>query len=102
MISVPVFYELTPRDSRKSFYGKAIVIEQENGDLALQSYSTIVLIKKPDGKLIRTWDGWSATTGRHIASFCGLNKKEYLKLPLDSASFYGYVPVASKYKVNWW
>lgn len=81
MISVPVFYELIPRDSRKSFYGKAIVIEQENGDLALQSYSTIVLIKKSDGKLIRTWDGWSATTGRHIASFCGLNKKQYLELP---------------------
>ena len=102
MFSVPVIYELTPRDSRKSFYGKALVIEMKNGDVLLQSYSTIVLIKKPDGKLIRTWDGWSATTGRHIAAFAGINKKEYLKLPLDSASFYGYVPVASKYKVNWW
>lgn len=95
-------YELTPHDSHKSFYGKALVIELENGDELLQSYSTIVLIKKPDGKLIRTWDGYSATTGRHIASFVGINKKKYLELPLDSASFYGYVPVESKYKVNWW
>lgn len=101
MFSVPAIYELTPRDSRKSFYGKALIIEMNNGDVLLQSYSTIILIKKPDGKLIRTWDGWSATTGRHIASFCGLNKKEYLKLPLDSASFYGYGPVPSDYKVSW-
>jgi len=101
-MDVKRIYKLSPCDSHKSFYGKALVIELENGDELLQSYSTIVLIKKPDGKLIRTWDGWSATTGRHIRAFAWINKKEYLELPLDSASFYGYIPVANKYKVSWW
>lgn len=27
-------------------------------------------------------DGWSATTGRHIAAFCGMGKAEYIKLPV--------------------
>ena len=36
-------YELTARyDSRKSFYGKAHVIDHGNGVLELMSYSTIV------------------------------------------------------------
>lgn len=30
----------------------------------------------------RLWGGWSATTGRHIAAFCGMNKKEFTNLPL--------------------
>lgn len=37
-----------------------------------------------NGNVIRLWNGWSATTGRHIASFCGLNKKEFLNLPLNN------------------
>lgn len=102
MMNVKRIYELTPHDSHKSFYGKALVIELANGSELLQSYSTIVMIRKSNGELIRTWNGWSATTGRHIASFAGIGKKEYLKLPLDSAEFYGYHPVESKYKVNWW
>lgn len=36
-------FELTARyDSRKSFYGKAIVIDHGNGCYDLQSYNTIV------------------------------------------------------------
>lgn len=101
-MDVKKIYELTPRDSHKSFYGKALVIELANGSELLQSYSTIVLIRKSNGELIRTWDGWSATTGRHIAAFAGIGKKDYLKLPLDSASFYGYHPVESNYKVKGW
>ena len=30
--------------------------------------------------LVRLWDGWSATTGRHIKAFCGLNKAAYMAL----------------------
>lgn len=32
------------------------------------------------GELVKLWDGWSATTGRHIAAFCGLNKAAYTSL----------------------
>lgn len=76
-------YELTPKDGRKSFYRKAWVIQCENGVEALLSYETIVAVKV-NGQIYRTWDGWSATTGRHIAAWCGLNKKEYKALPEDS------------------
>lgn len=75
-------YELTPTDSHKSFYGKATVIEK-NGVKTLISYSTLVAKIDKSGKIYRLWDGWSATTGRHIASFCGLNKREFEKLPLS-------------------
>lgn len=52
--------DLYPNDSHKSFYGDA------------------------NGKVIRLWRGWTATTGRHIKAFCGLNKKEFLNLPLNN------------------
>jgi hypothetical protein len=55
-------------DGRKSFYGKAIVIEHDNGDIELQSYTTIVCRIK-NGKFERLWDGYSSTTMRHINSF---------------------------------
>lgn len=52
-----------------------------NGDKVLFSYDTKILTKKANGDLIRHWLGWSATTGRHIAAFCGLNKKQFEALP---------------------
>lgn len=61
-------YELKPIYDRKSFYGKATVIEYDNGDIELQSYSTIVA-RIRDGKFERLWSGYSATTIRHINSF---------------------------------
>ena len=72
-------YELSPVDGRKSFYGKAKVLIDENGTKYLLSYDTIVASRNADGKLFNHWDGWSATTGRHIKAFCGLNKKEFEK-----------------------
>ena len=38
------------------------------------------LIKTAAGELVKLWDGWSATTGRHIKAFCGLNKAAYMAL----------------------
>ena len=76
-------YELKPTTNQKSFYGKAQVIVSSDGTQFLKSYETIVLKRKPDGELVRTWDGWSATTGKHIAAFAGINKKQYLALPLE-------------------
>lgn len=73
-------YELIPTDSHKSFYKKAFVRVNDNGDETLYSYGTPVVIRLRNGKLRRVWNGWSATTGRHIASFCGLNKKAFMAL----------------------
>lgn len=61
-------FELKPTNNRKSFYGKANVIEQDNGDIELRSYNTIVA-RIRNGKLERLWDGYSATTMNHINSF---------------------------------
>lgn len=74
-------YELTPTNSKKSFYGKAIVIIDDEGTETLISYDTPIIERTADGKLNRLWFGdWTATTGRHIKSFCGLNKKQFMEL----------------------
>lgn len=73
-------YELMPKDGHKSFYGKAIVIELADGTKLLRSYSTLVIKEQPSGEYVRLWDGWSATTGRHIKAFCGLNKAGFFAL----------------------
>lgn len=86
-------YELIPDDGRKSFGGKAIVEIAANGTETLYSYGTPIIKRTAKGKLIRLWGGWSATTGRHIKAFCGLNKSEFLALkytptPADKAAAY--------------
>lgn len=76
-------YDLIPRDNRKSFYGKAKVCIADDGTKILYSYNTPILKKTATGEFIRMWDGWSATTGRHIAAFCGMGKAEFLSLLLS-------------------
>lgn len=61
-------YELQPTNNRKSFYGKAKVIEQDNGTIELQSYNTTVA-RIRNGNFERLWSGYSATTMNHINSF---------------------------------
>ena len=73
-------YELAPTDGRKSFYGKAKVIIDNNGTETLYSYDTPIISRSTSGELERLWSGWSATTGRHIKAFCGLNKASFLAL----------------------
>jgi hypothetical protein len=73
--------------SRKSFYGKAIVQMEESGAETLYSYDTPIIKKLPGGALVKLWGGWSATTGRHIAAFCGLNKAAYMALPYEPTTF---------------
>ena len=75
-------YELTPDNGRKSFYGKAQVLFDDNGDRILFSYDTKIMKITAAGEMVRFWQGWSATTGRHIAAFSGLNKKQYQALNL--------------------
>jgi len=81
-------YELTPTDGRKSFYGKAVVQIEENGTETLLSYGTPIIKRFVSGEMVKLWDGWSATTGRHIKAFCGLNKAGYEKLELEKKPVY--------------
>lgn len=76
-------YELSPawNQNQQSFYGKAHIYVIKDWEY-LMSYETIVASRNTKtGKIRRHWDGWSATTGRHIAAFCGLNKKCFEAIP---------------------
>ena len=75
-------YYLMPTNSQKSFYNKAIVTI-ENGVETLYSYNTPIIKRLENGTLVRLYDGWTVTTGKHIKAFCGLNKQEFLKIELD-------------------
>lgn len=75
-------YELMPTNGRKSFYGKALIKQFADGSEVLQSYTTDVMKKTAEGVFVRLWRGWSATTGTHIKSYCGMSKKEFEKLPM--------------------
>ena len=59
-------------DRAKSFYGKAKVIETDNGEIILQSYNTVVCKITSGGEFVRLWSGYSVTTMRHINSFLQL------------------------------
>lgn len=73
-------YELTPTNGQKSFYGKAYIEIDEDGTEILKSYGTPIIKRQASGELIRLYEGWTQTTGKHIKAFCGLNKKEYMGL----------------------
>jgi hypothetical protein len=62
-------FELPCLDSRKSFYGKAHVIEHDNGTKQLKSYNTIVAEIDNTGNYNKLWNGNTQTTNRHIRSF---------------------------------
>lgn len=82
MVKVLNEYEVCPVGNQKSFYGKAKVLILANGMSVLKSYNTLILVKDGE-RLMKLWDGWSATTGKHIYSFCGMRKKDFEKLPCD-------------------
>ena len=75
-------YEISPVDGRKSFYGKCAVFEIK-GKKYLRSYETVVMFRDENGNFHRVYDGFTATTGRHIKAFSGMNKKAFLNLPLE-------------------
>ncbi len=68
-------FNLQPCDSHKSFYGKAVVITENNSKF-LRSYNTIVCHIDENNNFIKDWYGYSATTMRHINSF-----REYYGFP---------------------
>lgn len=79
----------------KSFYGKAKSVGINGVGMFLISYNTIVCYLDEKG-LHRTWNGWSATTARHVTAFLtryayskfkrGLSKKEWNMLPVEESS----------------
>lgn len=58
-----------PSDRARTFYGKAVVVEEENGGCLLLSYGVPVCRITSGGEFIRIWPGYSATTMRHVNSF---------------------------------
>lgn len=46
------------------------------------SYEIPIIKRTKEGKLIRLWNDYSNTTGKHIKAFCGLNKKEFIGLDM--------------------
>ena len=91
--AMPRFLEhensLKPRDPRATPIRSAadptqpLVFFEKNGKRMLRSYETVVAFFDKNGKLHRTWGGWSATTGRHIYAFTGKHKAEWEKLPVE-------------------
>lgn len=83
-------FDLPCLDARKSFYGKAKVVEEENRIL-LMSYNTIVGYIS-EGKFHRTWNGYSQTTVRHVSSFCNMyglgtvNKAKWDAMEIESVA----------------
>lgn len=85
--------------SQKSFYKKAYVLEDEEGNFFLQSYDTIVC-GIVNGIFKKFWNGYSKTTQTHINDFrkCynmgKLYKKEWDSLSVDNA------PVKQTWVIN--
>lgn len=85
-------FELTPcsEDGRKSYYGKAKVVEIENGDSVLISYNTEICKITKEGEFKKLWNGYSLTTMRHINSFLATfgfarrNKEWWNKQPIEA------------------
>jgi len=74
-------YDLIPQNGRKSFYGKAKVEVLDDGKEILYSYNTPIVERANDGTLKRLYFAEpSMTTCTHVKSFCGLDKKGFMKL----------------------
>ena len=76
----------------KGYYGKARIvhIESKSGRVyeILISYNTAVCMLDSNGRFIRLWNGYSATTAKHIDTFRnryglgGIGKGHWLELPI--------------------
>ena len=87
-----------PATRQKSYYGKAKVITTEKARYLL-SYNTIICRLSFGGEFRKLWDGWSATTAKHINDFMiftrfgnGFTKKEW-----ENLDCYNYTGVIYNY-----
>lgn len=78
------FYELTltAEQNQASFYGKAKVVIEEDGTETLYSYDTPIIKRLPDDTVVRLYDNYTMTTGKHIKAFCGLDKAAFKNMPV--------------------
>lgn len=97
-------YELRPANGQKSFNGKAVIEINDDGSETLYSYGTKILTKTSAGEMIRHFNGiaangenvgFSATTLKHVKSFCGLNKADFIALPYNGRNTEILTPAAS-------
>ena len=80
--------ELMPTSSRKSFYGRAFVLEGKDSTHWLQSYNTIMCSVDRDGHVRRHSDYRSNTTDRHVKAFLetfapDMEPSEFRKLEVE-------------------
>ena len=80
--------ELMPTSSRKSFYGRAFVLEGKDSTRWLQSYNTIMCSVDRDGRVRRHSDYRSNTTDCHVKAFLetfapGMVPSEFRKLEAE-------------------
>lgn len=89
-------FNLEPNVAQKSFYGKAVVIEKDNGEAVLQSYGTDVCSVDALGRFRRHWSGWSATTQKHVNAFLALygirggGKSWWMEQPVERFGWVGF------------
>lgn len=97
-------YELRPANGQKSFYGNAVIEINDDGSETLYSYKTKICTKTKTGEIIRHFNGiaangdnvgFTATTIKHVKSFCGLNKAAFIALPYNGRNTDILTPAAS-------
>ena len=81
------FFELRAT-GQKSYYGKANVLELQNGDKFLISYRTIVCMIDRSGTVKRFWSGCTSTTIKHINDFL-----RFYGVPGGGAAWWRRLPV---------
>lgn len=58
-------------DRKRLNYMNACIKYYDDGSQILQSYSTDVVKRTPDGKYIRLWKSWSPSTMKQVKAYCG-------------------------------
>lgn len=84
---------LVPADGRKSFYKKAVLLDDEKGTRILQSYDAQVCKLISGGAFVKMWDGYSPTTMRHINGF-----RAHCRLPLMNKAQWDKLETGKKYQ----
>lgn len=80
--------ELVPVSSRKSFYGKAHVLDDLRGAHYLKSYATVVCSVSKAGRVRKYFQPETKTTRAHLKSFLATyaprtTTEDYKKLPFE-------------------
>ena len=108
-VTVKAVYELKPVcGGNKSYYHKANIIELSNGVKLLQSYDTIVAGVNTAGRFCKIWNGYSATSMKHIGDFNyqfgngrNIGKRSWDEMPVDTAFSNRYARWEYHYNANY-